>query len=102
MSDPSHPGAPLVKVIGKAGSAACYKLRDFLYRNGVPFEWVELKTGEQARQMGVESIDDDRLPVCIFSDGTRLESPSAREFAEKLGWPPDPARAQYDLAIYEP
>jgi thioredoxin reductase (NADPH) len=67
---------PLVKILGKHGSALAYAIRDFLHRSGVPFEWVQLSTDEQARsQAGVQHLHDSRLPVCIFPDGTRMECP---------------------------
>ena len=47
---PAQP--PLVKIYGRTGSAQCYAVRDFLYRNDVPFEWVELRTDEEARAIG--------------------------------------------------
>jgi len=100
MGSGSHSNYPVVKVFGKAGSAPAYALRDFLYRNGVPFEWTGLSSDEQARQISVESPNDKRLPICIFSDGTRLENPSILQITEKLGWAHDPARSEYDLAIY--
>src|SRR5882762_6686910 len=71
---------PLVKILGKHGSALAYAIRDFLYRSGVPFEWVQLSTNEQARsQAGVEHLHDSRLPVCVFPDGTRMEGPTIRQ-----------------------
>jgi thioredoxin reductase (NADPH) len=57
-------------------------------------------TDEQARAIGVESIVDERLPICVFSDGTRLERPTIRQISEKLGWFGDPSLTEYDLAIY--
>jgi thioredoxin reductase (NADPH) len=65
-------------------------IRDFLQRGDVPFEWIEA-TGDEG---------DARLPICTFPDGTRLECPTLRQIAEKLGWYQDPSRAEYDLAIY--
>jgi len=100
MGSGSHSNYPIVKVFGKAGSPPAYSIRDFLYRNGVPFEWTELTTDEQASQIGVENQNDVRLPICVFSDGTRMECPSILQITEKLGWPHDPARSEYDLAIY--
>jgi thioredoxin reductase (NADPH) len=92
---------PLVKILGKHGSALAYAIRDFLYRSGVPFEWVQLSTDEQARsQAGVEHLQDSRLPVCVFPDGTRMDCPTIRQITEKLGWFKDPAHSEYDLAIY--
>jgi thioredoxin reductase (NADPH) len=92
---------PLVKIIGKAGSPMAYTIRDFLHRSGVPFEWVQLTTDEEARSLaGVEHLCDPRLPVCVFSDGSRIEAPSVRQITERLGWFLAPSRAEYDLAIY--
>jgi thioredoxin reductase (NADPH) len=92
---------PRVKIIGKAGSPKGYMIRDFLHRSDVHFEWIELTTDDEARsQAGVDDMNDSRLPVCLFSDGTRLESPTIRQILEKLGWFFDPSRTEYDLAIY--
>jgi thioredoxin reductase (NADPH) len=91
---------PVVKVFGRTGSPQCYAVRDFLYRNDVPAMWIEVRTDDQAREVGLESARDDRLPVCIFADGTRLERPTIRSISEKLGWYRDPSLSEYDLAIY--
>lgn len=98
--DASPPDAPLVKVICKRGSAQAHAIRDFLHRCGIPFESVELHTDGEAQATGVESIHDARLPVCIFSDDTRMECPTVRQIVEKLGWFAKPSRTGYDLAIY--
>ena len=76
MGNTQLPG--LVKVFGRVGSPPCYFVRDFLSRNDVPFEWVELRTHEDARAIGLESPADPRLPVCVFPDGTRLERPTVQ------------------------
>src|SRR6202011_1161289 len=92
---------PKVKILGKTGSALGFMIRDFLHRSDVPFEWVELKSDEQTRELaGVSSLNDSRLPVCVFQDGTRLECPPLRQITEKLGWFHDPSRSEYDVAIY--
>jgi thioredoxin reductase (NADPH) len=91
---------PKLKLFGSPGSPAAYAIRDFLHRSDVPFEWVELHSNEQARQIGVENTRDPRLPICIFPDGARLERPTVRQIVEKLGWFRTPSCTQYDLAIY--
>ena len=95
----SHPGPPM-KIYGKVGCSRAYAIRDFLHRNDVPFEWIELKTDDQCRAIGVEPTEDLRTPVCVFPDGTRLECPTVRQIIDKLGWFHDPQLAEYDLAIY--
>jgi thioredoxin reductase (NADPH) len=78
--------APLVKIYGRLGSAEAYRLRDFLHRCDVPFNFIPTS---EARQ-----------PVCEFPDGTRMEGPTIRQVTEKLGWFAHPSRSEYDLAIY--
>ena len=97
--DTSHSGPP-VKIYGKVGCSRAYAIRDFLQRNDVPFEWIELRTDDQCRAIGVEPTEDMRTPVCFFPDGTRMECPTVRQIIEKLGWFHDPKLAEYDLAIY--
>ena len=102
MTKPSQPDSPgKVLIFGRIGTPLGYMIRDFLHRCDIPFEWVELTGDEDARaRAGVCGLQDSRLPVCIFPDGTRLECPTIRQITERLGWFRDPSRAQYDLAIY--
>lgn len=97
MPDSSSP----IRIYGRIGSPAGYAIRDFLHRAGVPYRWIELSNDEQARAEGkVRDLSDDRLPICEFPDGTRLERPTIRQVLEKLGWYQAPSRSEYDLAIY--
>jgi thioredoxin reductase (NADPH) len=89
-----------IRLLGTHGSPTSYGLRDFLYRSNVPFEWIELTSDEQARELAqVKDLRDHRLPVCLFPGGARLESPTVRQIAEQLGWFQKPSGAEYDLAI---
>jgi thioredoxin reductase (NADPH) len=90
-----------IRILGKTASSLGYIIRDFLYRSGVPYEWTELHSDEEARtKAGLSGLTDPRLPVCIFPDGTRLEHPTIRQIVEKLGWFRNPSRSEYDVAIY--
>ena len=97
MSETHH----RIKLYGTRGSPAAYSIRDFLQRSDVPFQWIELTSDEQARaEAQVTGLADDKLPICVFDDGTRLERPTLRQITEKLGWFRNPSRTEYDLAIY--
>jgi thioredoxin reductase (NADPH) len=97
--DMSNSKSPL-RLLGRRGSAEAYALRDFLYRSGVPFEWIELATDTQAREHGqLEGLTDSRLPVCLFPDGTRLDHATIQGVCSKLGWLRAPSLSEYDLAI---
>jgi thioredoxin reductase (NADPH) len=92
---------PTIQVFGTRGSAVSYSIRDFLHRSDVPFEWIDLTSDEQVRSLaGVEGLNDPRLPICVFPDGTRLERATVRQITEKLGWFRNPCREEYDLAVY--
>jgi len=92
---------PLVRIYGRLASPEAYRLRDFLHRCDVPFEFIALDSDGQARaDAKVAHAKDPRLPVCEFPDGTRMECPSIRQVTEKLGWFANPSREEYDLAIY--
>ena len=89
-----------LQLFGRRGSSTAYTLRDFLHRSDVPFEWIELSSDEQARELAqVANLQDGRLPLCLFSDGTRLECPTVRQVTEKLGWFQNVSQTEYDLAI---
>ena len=100
MSEETQEKPPIIKIVGRSESAKAYAIRDFLNRGDMPFEWVELKTDEQARQFGVNGLNDPRLPISICPDGTRMENPTIRQIAERLGWYRNPSKTEYDLAIY--
>jgi thioredoxin reductase (NADPH) len=100
-SSENNISAPLVKVIGRPGSAEAYTIRDFLHRSDIPYEWIECKSNEEAKKLaGVDGLFDRNLPVCLFPDGTRQENPNIKQIIEKLGWFRNPSRSEYDLAIY--
>jgi thioredoxin reductase (NADPH) len=78
-----------------------YMIRDFLHRSDIPFDWIELHDDKAAREIaGVSGLNDSRLPVVVFPDGTRFDCPTLRQILQKLGWFRDPTRSQYDVAIF--
>jgi thioredoxin reductase (NADPH) len=90
-----------VLILGTRGSSEAYAIRDFLHRCGIRFQWIELGDDEQARsQAQVTGLNDNRLPICIFPDGSRIQHPTVRQITEKLGWFLNPSRSEYDLSIY--
>ena len=100
MLDATPQDSLKLRLLGTYGSSSSYSLRDFLFRSNVPFEWVELSSDQQAREMAhVNDLRDQRLPVCIFPDGARLDNPTIRQIADKLGWFQKPSSNEYDLAI---
>lgn len=94
------PASNTIKILGVPGCSWDYKLRDFLHRSDVPFEWIQIHSDDQARAQTGANITKSSLPMCVFPDGTRLERPTIRQLTEKLGWFHNPSLEEYDLAIY--
>jgi thioredoxin reductase (NADPH) len=94
-------GETTIQIFGTRGSSQAYAIRDFLHRCGVSFQWKELSNDEEVRaQTQLSGLGDKRLPICIFSDGSRMENPTVQQISEKLGLFRTPSQTEYDLAIY--
>src|SRR5689334_2879496 len=90
-----------LRVIGSRFSPEAHQIRDFLVRNCVPFEWldVERDMDEVRRILNVSELESSRLPVVVFPDGTRLTRPTNAQIAQKIGLKIRPEGEFYDLII---
>jgi thioredoxin reductase (NADPH) len=92
-----------IRVLGTRWSPRCYELRDFLARNHVPYQWidVELSAGdpETKRLLDVLGPEAASLPVVLFPDGTKLLEGVPAEIAQKVGLRTRAQTNFYDLAI---
>lgn len=92
-----------LRVLGTRWSPKSYEMREFLARNHVPYQWIDVEAVQRDADVRrvLDSIpaDDKRLPVLIFQDGARLAEPSSAEVAAKIGLHTRPDRDFFDLAI---
>ncbi len=95
-----HPAFEGVRVIGHRWSPHANEIRDFLGRNFVPHQWLNVETDDEAKKLlnttggGVGS-----LPVVVFADGSFLCNPPIAEVARKLGLKTKAEFPFYDLVI---
>jgi thioredoxin reductase (NADPH) len=88
----ARPATPQVQLVGDRSSAAAYALRDFLTRNGLPYDWQEVDgTGGTG--------DPADLPLCILPDGRRIARATVEQVAAGLGMISPPQLDVYDLVI---
>lgn len=89
-----------IRVAGTLWSANSHNVKDFLARNQVPYQWLDIELNKEAFAL-VEAVNQEKhtLPVVFFPDGTTLIDPSNRELAEKIGLQTRAARPFYDLII---
>ncbi len=80
-------------VVGTRWSSADHNVREFLSRNRIPYKWLSPEQNPEAIDLLRErGLDDSKLPVVIFGDGTSLVQPTSDSLATKLGMPtPGPA-----------
>ncbi|HMC32374.1 MAG TPA: response regulator, partial [Candidatus Angelobacter sp.] len=65
-----------IRVLGTRWSPRSYELRDFLARNHVPYQWidVELSANDPETKRLLEALGPEaaNLPVVLFPDGTKM------------------------------
>ena len=98
----SHARLPFegIRIAGSRWSPQSYGAREFLARNQVPYQWVDIDHDAPTRALVVSLAGDPpRLPVVLFPDGSTLIAPSHAELAEKVGLQTLAKRPFYDLVI---
>src|SRR5215212_8243817 len=79
-----------IRVLGNRWSPASHNIKDFLARNHVPYQWLDIETARTDKE--VQSVvdllaDEDKrdLPLVIFPNGLRLRQPTLADLAENAG-----------------
>jgi thioredoxin reductase (NADPH) len=90
-----------VRIVGSRWSPQSYDTRDFLSRNQIPYQWIDVDQDASMRQLILSAKGGDlsRLPAVLLPDGTMLTQPSHAELAARVGLQTEPARPFYDLAV---
>ena len=89
-----------IRVAGTQWSASSHNVKDFLARNRIPYQWIDIEKDQQALEL-VESVnkEDHRLPVVFFPDGKHLVDPDNLKLAEMCGLQTRATQPFYDLII---
>ncbi len=95
-----HPPLAQLRVIDHRWSPRRHELGDFLARNQVPYQWLDVEKSKEAphllEQLG---LDHKKLPVVIFPDGSYLVNPNVHQVAEKINLKTHAEKPFYDLII---
>jgi thioredoxin reductase (NADPH) len=89
-----------IRVAGTLWSPDSHLVKDFLTRNQIPYQWLDIEHNAEA-QLLVDSAQEgpQRLPAVFFPDGSVLIQPDAVDLAEKVGLQTEAAHPFYDLII---
>ncbi len=89
-----------IRVAGTLWSSGSHSVKDFLARNRIPYQWLDIEANSEARELvEVAEQGGHRLPVVFFPDGDVLVEPDNRTLAEKIGLQTEAKEAFYDLII---
>src|SRR5256712_11676394 len=92
-----------IRVLGTRWSNRSYELREFLARNQVPYQWIDVELAQSDPEVRdlIDSLgpEAENLPLILFPDGTRLPEPPLPAVADKIGLRTHAQTNFYDLAI---
>ena len=89
-----------LQVVGTRWGLADHTVREFLTRNHVGYRWLDPQTTPEAVELLTSrGIDDGRLPVVVFNDGTAMVQPTQQDLAAKVGLKTQVERDFYDVVV---
>jgi thioredoxin reductase (NADPH) len=95
-----HPPFEGIRIVGHRWSAQTHDLKDFLARNQVPYQYLDIELDSAARDLLQRfAADSTHLPFLVMPDNTCMVTPKPAELAERIGLQRRAAQQFYDLAI---
>lgn len=88
----------VTRVVGTRWSAAGHDVRDFMQRNQIPMQWLDVELSEEGRRLHVAS-GGATLPIVLTPDGQELIDPDLTTLASALGHRVSTKVDTFDLAI---
>ena len=95
-----NPSSAILRIIDHRWSPKLHAIGNFLARNQVPYQWLDIENSKEASHMLQQlNLDNKELPVVIFPDGSYLIDPDIHQLAEKINLKSHAAKPFYDLII---
>ncbi|HEY6405162.1 MAG TPA: FAD-dependent oxidoreductase, partial [Nitrososphaeraceae archaeon] len=98
-----------IRVIGLRWSPKSHETRNFLARNGIPFQWLDAESDKETTKLvnlavtsspnTTDATGSHHLPIVLFTDGSHLSEPTNSQIAEKIGLKSHAQMPFYDLII---
>jgi thioredoxin reductase (NADPH) len=89
-----------IRVAGALWSPQSYAVREFLSRNQVPYQWIDVDQDAPMRELALAvSGDPAKLPVVFLPDGSHLVTPTNLELASKAGLQTRAKLPFYDVVV---
>ncbi|HVG00887.1 MAG TPA: response regulator, partial [Chloroflexia bacterium] len=89
-----------IRIVSHRWSARAHNLKDFLARNQIPYQVLDVEAGEQAQKLvELAGTGLDALPLVLFPAGTHMVAPEPLAVAAKVGMRTRAETEFYDLVI---
>jgi thioredoxin reductase (NADPH) len=89
-----------IRVAGTLWSPSSHRVKDFLARNRIPYQWLDIEKDAEAKELvAAASPERHRLPVVFFPNGDVLVEPDNLAVAEKCGLQTQATQPFYDVII---
>ena len=89
-----------IRIAGTLWSPSCHRTKDFLARNRIPYQWLDIEKDSEAADLAIAaSPKRHRLPVVFFPDGEVLVEPDNLSLANKCGLQTQATEPFYDVII---
>jgi thioredoxin reductase (NADPH) len=89
-----------IRVLGHRWSPQTHQIKEFLGRNQVPYQWLDIEKDAETRSLLQSAhATEEQLPVVVFLDGTSMIQPSTSQVAEKMGFRTKAEQPFYDLIV---
>ncbi len=86
-----------IRIADSRWSSAAYTIKDFLARNQIPYQFLDVEKDEMAAEMVAAAGGD--LPLVFMPDGTALANPDLRDIANAAGLQTVANIPHYDLIV---
>ena len=91
-----------IRVVGDRWSPCSHNVKDFLARNQIPYQWLDVEQEAEAQKL-VDYVankgEKPKLPLIILAEGEHLQQPTNLQLAEKIGLQTQAEQPFYDLVI---
>lgn len=89
-----------LKVVGSKFSRDTFRIKDFLYKNKIPFTWIALENDQRVNELLKQfEISGSETPIVAFENNSILKNPSNQQLGESLGIKKPLAHTVYDLVV---
>jgi thioredoxin reductase (NADPH) len=89
-----------IRVVGHRWSPLSYQVKDFLARNQIPYQWLDVELDDEARRLvELAGAQTASLPLVLFADGAQLVAPTTSQIAKQIGLRTQATLPFYDLII---